>query len=312
MLNARTVRGAIVVFVACLALCCASPVFAVTYMPGPPPTYTIGHQTVALMPSSRERTIIGIGEQVECWISKWSDTDIMFDNDTQTNVQDAMGEVDWYVEGRGTVNPAVGSITTYTVPLSRTDDSASVCAVAHDSGTKWLDSGLVRQVSFNIRIPTGTSPYFNSDSPFGPVGPNFIGAMSDFKVQILPNSVNFDAVSFQENIPRQTFTFPDRTPYVRPAAVVPFTTGNNYINNSLQPNVSVDAVSTPIDPATRLNNGEKNVNCTFDVQVPHEFLSSSGWTPFTTETHSRVYTGATLKCHVGINGVNGGDEGPYQ
>lgn len=85
------------------------------------------------------------------------------------------------------------------------------------------------------------------------------------------------------------------------------------------PNVTDDTVSEGLFPAGRLNNGVGNQDYSFSVQDPQQYYSNfydSSWTTFVTEVHPRVYTGATLKCHVGFqsNGGDavGGDKGPWQ
>lgn len=199
----------------CIVLCGTRTLFAATWEHYTAPTCTLTHQTVATLPTNRNRTTIGIKEQVTCSITNWSDTDKKIDGDSVTYESDSMGLVVW-VATKGTVNPTIASSTTYTAPASDTDTSATVTATLLDSGTKGLDLFVQKQVTFNIKIPTGNKPYFMRDVALGTPGPpnNQIGACSVFYQQVLPDTVNFSRVLFQENIPVQNFTWPDGTQHV--------------------------------------------------------------------------------------------------
>ena len=131
------------------------------YSPGPSPTIgDIQSECVEVVPAPRDRTDVGIGEEVACWIdpSTWHDTDICTDsNGEQTNVSDALGAVVWSANGRATVYPIVtdGSAVTLTMDLAKYDDTATVVATVRDSGTLGDDPPIQKRKVFNVKTPGG-------------------------------------------------------------------------------------------------------------------------------------------------------------
>lgn len=183
-----SVVGAIVVFT---AICCpASP-----YYPDCTPTCDISTQTVETIPAPRNRTEIGICEQVTCSITNWQATAGTISAEAQGSVTDPIGMVTWSA-GYGTVVPNQGSTTTYTAPDG--DLSDTVTASVPDS--LGVYSPLSKSVTFQVDVPTGSKPFFDHDIALGNPGPpnNQIGAKSYFYAQILPNSVNFSRCSSEK------------------------------------------------------------------------------------------------------------------
>jgi hypothetical protein len=140
-------------------------------------------ETVATLPTNRSRQILGINEVVTC------------STDPPINVE-------WFTDS-GTINPSIGSTTRYTASLYL--DSAVV--------TARKDSTLV-SVGFTILKPAGMIPSNIVDPPNDLPGPpnNQIGpTYTNFLTTTFPMSVNFYNVWFRENIPYQTWMWPDGT-----------------------------------------------------------------------------------------------------
>lgn len=131
------------------------------YSPGPPPSIgEIKSMCVEKYPAPRDRTDLGIGEAVLCWIERdtWHDTDICTDADgKQTEVADTLGVVVWSVEGIGTVYPIVtdGSAVTLTADLGGEVDTATVFATVRDSGTLGEDPPIQKRKAFHVLTPGG-------------------------------------------------------------------------------------------------------------------------------------------------------------
>jgi hypothetical protein len=133
------------------------------YAPGPLPTIgDIQSKCVAEYPAPRNRTHVGIGEQVFCWIDSatWHDTDICIDADgKQSEVSDTLGMIVWTVNGPGTVCPLVtydSSPTVLTVDLESHNATATVVATVTDSGMLGKDPPIQRRKVFNIITPGGS------------------------------------------------------------------------------------------------------------------------------------------------------------
>jgi hypothetical protein len=141
------------------------------YSPGPPPT--IGEiQTLCVeeVPAPRNRTDVGIGEEVLCWIdtNTWHDTDIHTDADgNKSNVSDTLGLVIWSAEGLGTVYPIVtdGSAVTLTADLASYDGTATVVATVRDSGTLGEDPPIQKRKVLNVITPSGVRILEAVDQP---------------------------------------------------------------------------------------------------------------------------------------------------
>jgi len=208
--------------------CLRGPAAAQTYLPGPPPTVgDIQHQTVS--PYNPSRTVIGIGEKVNCWIdpSTWQDTDIYVDGEgNQTPVSDSIGTITWMASGAGTVYPVVGNGTTLTANLTDADDTVAVQATIPDSGTKGIDPPIVKTLALAIKTPTALNVVSEENDPSFATPPppiNVIGFFDVFHIQILPPTVDFGgnggAVTFRENLPGDKWTWPNGLPDNAPATI---------------------------------------------------------------------------------------------
>ena len=160
--------------------------------------FTIEHKTEALVPNPKYRTTIGIGEKVELEIKDW--------------VGPPHGVERWEVSsGLGTVSPRFDEDTVYTAPLSRRNTTATVRAiVACRFGSVRRD--ISRELTFTILVPTGIRPYYWGQNVVGQQGTasTWIGSSSWYMYQALPDTVSFAGIYFRENIPRQTYPWPNR------------------------------------------------------------------------------------------------------
>jgi hypothetical protein len=143
--------------IALTALLQAQQADSKSYSPGPPPTVgQIQSLCVEEYPKPRERTTIGLFEQVLCWIdpATWRDTDICTDAaGKRTEVADTLGDVVWSVDGRGDIYPIVtdGSAVT----LTGYEGTVTVTATVTDSRTLGDDPPIQRRKVFNVLAPSG-------------------------------------------------------------------------------------------------------------------------------------------------------------
>jgi hypothetical protein len=259
----------------------------------------IQHAT-ELIPTPLSRTEIGIGEAVDCWI----------DPGTWTGPSgDSIGAVSWALYGQGTLSTTAGGSTTYTADITSTPYSATVIATINDS--KGWTPAIQKQVVFAVQTPNGYKFQWNSDKVPGVPGPpnNQIGVHSAFDCYVQPQNVNFANVNFRENIPGDTWVWPDGTKGNRPTAVVTYNVGADTAGNN---NWTPDDMDMPLFPIGILNGQDYS----FNVRIPEEYQSNGNWLSFfPNEVHFRKFIGASGKGTCGINpggAVTKVPEGPWQ
>jgi hypothetical protein len=191
------------------------------YSPGPPPTIgDIQTMCVEQYPAPQTRTVVGIGELVNCWIdtSTWSDPDIYTDPyGNQSYVYDTPGSITWSVSGPATISPTVtydSTPVTLTINLADADGVVIVNATVTDSGIFAADPAVQKQKAMNVKVPTGAVPITVKDNPPAAwqAGMNKVGAATEFGIQVQPNNVNFSKVPMRASyggIPN--YVWPDGT-----------------------------------------------------------------------------------------------------
>jgi hypothetical protein len=295
-----------------------------TYSAGPAPTCDLLNCTFLGYPEPYDRTTIGIGEDVELNIGNYSDIDIASDGYSSWNVYDnIMGQVDWSLQGPGELSAPHGSGVNYYAPLVSYDTTVTITATIHDSGqpNTGHDPPITKSINFDILIPRGTEPHWAYDLPYDDKGNTYIGGASVFQVRILPDTVNFCNVPFQEDIYEQNPPWPDGIHRVsRPAAMLPISVDADYIFDLDRdsPNVYTDTISTAWwDTIDYLDNGDGYQDFICDIYIPLEFWDDieSIWIPFETADHIRIYSGDTKSCQIECDGNFGFDigepMGPY-
>lgn len=280
----------VVLLVAPLAILGQGP----SYLPGPAPTIDpIQHQCVeTLLP--QDRTTIGIGEQVNCWIdrSTWRDTDYQVDSyGTQTPIKDSMGTVTWWADGQGSVYPPTGDSTLLTADLAAADGSVTVNAIVPDSGLLGVDTPLTLLVKFFILIPNGGQLNKVTDAPLaawvnGPPNNN-IGANSKFDGQVTPAIVSFAWVPFRENIPAQKFAnWPDGTPNALEAEIVEYWVPSADVAGVNSFRDTIRSTTNGLEPIGRLAGWHYE----WSRSIPNDFKDGGGtWRQYTVEQHSRNF-----------------------
>jgi hypothetical protein len=246
-----------------------------------PPRIVSSTACTAAGNSNNARTTIGLGEVV--YIST-----------------DPAISVTWSVTGGGNVSPVSGTSTTFTSPKTPTTCTVHA-SIGNTSSTK----------SFSVLARSGISVTLGSDSPLGDAGPpnNYIGARSLFDCTVLPTTVSFFYLSFRENIPGDSWTWPDSSAGSRGAEIVPWGVGCD--------NKTTDTVNSTLFGIGRIFNGSSYVDFGYSIRVPEEYQNGSGswvsWLPG--ETHPREYRGSDQKARVTINATNsanGSWQGPYK
>ena len=213
--------------------------------------------------------------------------------------------VEWSLEGPGSLDPeTAGTSTTFTV--SKTVSDTTVHA---QTGT--IDCTL----DFGVIAPDGME-YSPDDNDTGgyPLteGPpdDLIGNGREFPCTIQPTTVSFLWLDFRENIPEQTWEWPDGTDDVHPAKVKSFSV--------LCGNDGIDQVSHPPDPYARLHNGTQYVSFSYTIGVPLEYKNENGlWTEFMSGNenyHEQKFT-ASGECSLKVTADNtqeSATRGPWQ
>ncbi len=282
----------------------ASPGHAQTYEPGPLPTIgPLRSETVETIPAPRDRTTIGVREEVKCRIDEatWKDTDYQKTTSGQVPVQDIIGDVTWVAVGQGTVDPAVGKQTT--VKAAKKGGAVSVKARVSDSGNKGKDPVIEKELIFTVVEPGGVEVFEPADNTgdwaAGPPN-NRIGANTKFKLQITPKNVNFKHVPFRVAypfLPDGKFTWRDGT-----VVEVADTSDDFNVADVGGKNNVYDAQESRIglDPITRLANQDFVVTFTYSYRFEAD---GTAWPAFFNGSSPREFQ-ANGKARVGIQASN--------
>jgi len=301
-----------------VVLGCLSVATGTTYMPGPAPSCVLYHETVEDVPEPRDRSEIGCGEEVTCWIDDWQDTDWeMLPEGGHTEVQDTMGDVQWCTYGAGTVDPEWGTTTTLSADSVDNDTSVYVYAYVHDSGDKGLDNSVMVSAGFAVRKPTNIRVYFWEDAPAGDwtKGPpdNNMGAISKFYYQVLPATVNFNKMQVRENILEQSSLWPCGFYYTKYAEVKTVTLTSAVVGGVKRPNMLADSVGLGLYDKGFLWDGSAYLECWHIIDIPFEYKTTQ-WRPFKTITHVKRFA-TTFKAQMAVSAYNflyGAEQGPWQ
>ncbi len=244
-------------------------------------------ETWVTIPEDRTRTTIGIGEAVLCYT-------------------DPPVSVEWSVSGDGFVSPTQNPYTWYFAIKS--PGSGTVKA-------KFGTCGCEKTKTFTVIAPNGMTVSLDQDYSLGTLGPpnNNIGCSSKFLCVVLSTSVNFYAVSFQENIPGDTWIWPDGTPDSFSSRIVSWSVGT--ING--QHNATTDVSTEPLKPIIRLWNDSNYIDHSHTIRVPEEYLNQNNvWTSWLSgEVHPKQYRGSDQAGRTYIQASNtayGNWMGPWQ
>jgi hypothetical protein len=235
--------------------------------------------TFAETPDDRERTTLGMGEPVMCYLAP------------PINAQ-------WSLVGPGDLEPQ-GTMAVFTASQSPSQSSVHALVGSVD---------LV--LNFNVIPPNGMTVSLSSNLGLGTPGPpnDSVGAASCFLCVVAPTTVSFCWAQFRENIPETGWTWPDRTPET-------FGPETNTWDVT-ESNRTLDVVSSSLHPIGRLWDGFAYVPFTFTVPVPEEYLNEDEqWVQWLSETGPNEYRGTDQKARVGIIATNtayGSWQGPWQ
>jgi hypothetical protein len=226
----------------------------------------IKSETVSTVPDDRSRTLLGIGEEVKCWVEPEM-------------------TVDWSCTG-GSVHPASGTETTFTAVKSNdTPKYATVKAELPGSGSECT-------IDFTIIKPTGEINVHFRDRDEAELGPPdlYMSHWHDFEAFVEPNTVSFYNVDFQENIPINEWEWPDGTPDCWGGWTSPFTVWENNMWGDECAAYDHD-VSLLDDP----NNGP--IDFEILLSLPEEFQDDgSNWWPFLPDgSHKHEYRASDYK-----------------
>ena len=243
--------------------------------------YTLVHHVdcVAAGDTNLDRTTLGIGEVVH--FSGMPDNTI------------------WSISGGGRILSTSGSDTTYIAPLRPT--SATITATV---GTAQLSVG------FSVIPPNSLIVDSHTDAPaeLGTEDANGtqMGARTYYNIEIGPNTVSFDMVSFRENLPPLTVTWPNRT--TTPIMVIGRTNSISFPCGSR----AEDNITAGLRPIDLLFNGTNYEDFSYDYTWHDQYQNDAGeWVDFVTVNRRTVYHGNDKKCQVTYQGVSGSWQGPF-
>jgi hypothetical protein len=267
-----------------------------------------------------------MAEIVDLGINSWYDEDTYVDDlGGESTVQDYIGDIEWTHFGSGTlVADPNASTAVFTAPRMSSEVAATISVAVYDSRTMGIDPVSTDSVTFSILPPDyGAYGVFCYDNWLAPYWPpvNSMGAESVFLFQTRPYFVNFRNLPFQEYIPRQEFTWPDGTDYIRTEFSFPYQVD---VDGSGSPNWAGDVVSTAgqgqniLWKVSHLYDGQTYQPAFFPVVQHLQFWSDEGgggWITYATAEHPRYFIGLpTFEAQVGwfcTTGGWGGPQGPY-
>lgn len=265
--------------------------------------------TTATTPANRDRTSIGIGETVSCSINadSWKDCD--YESGEDIVVWDTIGTVAWSVTGDASISTQSGDATTMTAWLTAGDSSATVTATVSDSGSRYVDTAVVKTKSYTIRVPSGEAVAKTSDPGFPPPGTLRIGAKTIYSVTVQPTTVSFYAVSFREHIPAFYYLWPDGTSTSNQSAVdVAWTVSQA---NTVPDNIS----DGPFFRSMLYNAGiGAYIDASYAKLWEDQYCDLNGvWHTHASPQTTTFFTGGTaLTCQEIFQGVAGSLQGPWQ
>ncbi len=262
----------------------------------PPAPMVVGPQTATAVrltseteattiPLDRARTTLGIGERVTISV-------------------DPPRSATWSVTGGGTITPSpIGTSALLTASMS---PSSPMVEAQFPNGNRCA-------ITFTVIAPNGLTSTVGSDDGCGTMGPpnNSIGASTVFNQIVQPTTVSFYRASFRENIPGESFTWPDGTADTDPARIKYW--------EVTQANEATDISESCVDPIGRLDPpppGGGLAPFRYNIRVPEEYRDDAGawnvWLPG--ENHPKEYDTAG-RCRTLIEATNtaaGAWQGPWQ
>ena len=148
----------------------------------------------------------------------------------------------------------------------------------------------------------------------GTPGPpnNSMGASSYFYCQVLPATVNFWKVSFEETIPQQIFTSPSGYTLTQQDETAAY----HVEDMCSEPNWYGDVITSYGFWSRGVlfvpnSNPPAYDDWRFDVLISHEFMCVCGWIDYVNRLHPRHFRAADFMCRVASGGEWGGWQGPY-
>jgi hypothetical protein len=270
-------------------------------------------ETVATTPADRTRTTIGIGEEVVCRIdsNSWEDKDCeKIDDGPWTEVNDTIGDRVWACSTGGTVNPSgVTEDDSTTLTADKSPDPVVVVLVhVYDSEEKFDDDYIEKTKTFEVIAPDSSTYVKNSDAPTWTAwtsGTKNLGARTLYDVTEGPTTVSFYNVEFREHFTGETDTWPSGATWYAPSADVYF--GVN------QANQSTDEQKTGLYDSNNLYTGSEWEDFSPSFSIYLQYKNQAGvWTGYNTVPATRNYYHSDRTASVGVDGEEGGNQGPWQ
>lgn len=269
-------------------------------------------QTESTIPANRTRTTVGIGENVTCTIDPATWVDCDFNTETGEGEDDEIGTRTWTLEGPQKDNCSLSATTGDSVILtcSLSPGNVTIKVSVRDSDLKHPDGAVVLTKTFTIVAPDTATYVKDADVPpwtIWTTGDKYLGARTKYTITLGPTTVSFYGASIRENFGAgETRTWPDgSTWYGHDGTVGPIPP--DYSNQM------IDTQGEGLHNSLKLYTGTVWQDLSLSFQIPLEYLNAaSTWVPFRTVVGTADFYQADRKTVVGVAGVKGSPQGPFQ
>lgn len=262
--------------------------------------------------TANTRTIVGIQEDVLCYVNPGTWVDLDCNMTTQQIEQDTIGTYLWMCSGDAEAFPTAGQYFT-TLHAGGSESQVTLSLIISDSAQRYADNEVLRYKYFYV-VPPASVAYTKIDD-FHPWdeyvdGTPQLGAGTSYSVTVYPRNVSFYFALFCEDFGEgvANITWPDGSPWIPLTGVTqPASPDTMNIMNDFQ--------TEGLHPATKLFDGENWVSKVVSFSIDLCYLNSdSEWQSFATTTAVRRFDATTLETTVGVGvpAVYGNPQGPFQ
>jgi hypothetical protein len=277
-----------------------------------------------------DRTTIGIGESAYVYFNP-ACTDIdryhyTYDDwdtvsctwvvrETSFTFQDFLGRRIWEISsvfnnmsGIATGETWSGSGIFVSAALASSDQTGTVSWLLHCSESAYDEIINLGSVSFAVKVPSGAQAISRWEDPeLGVPRPsgNYMGHDAEYVVQVLPNTVCFDAITISEYLPDTVYTWPDGTTWKSRFAksVGVHCVDDPYdTSTAVVPNLFADRSALFYCPTSRLLKTGSNPPTYQDATFPyHQYIRfqdlHGNWITFYEHDLPSVFRASDFKAH---------------
>jgi hypothetical protein len=276
-----------------------------------------------------DRTTIGIGELAHVYFNP-ACTDIdryhyTYDDwdtvsctwvvrETSFTFQDYLGRRIWEysavfnnMSGIATGETWSGSGVYVVAALASSDQTGTVSWLLHCSESAFDEIINLGSVSFAVKVPSGVNARSHNDNYIAvpkPTG-DYMKHDASYCLQVLPNTVCFDAVTVSEYLPDTVYTWPNGTTFKHGfTASAGLACGDDPYDASTSqlPNLLLDHCVFGFSPTSRLIKAGSSPPTRQDVSFPfHQYMRfqdlNGNWITFFDHDQTRSWRGSDCKTH---------------